>query len=71
VEACAAVRREAGVLPVGGQPAAHECESYRRSFDDAPVGMAWVGPDGRLLEVNPALCEIVGRTKPELLFADR
>jgi len=36
----------------------------------APIGMAIVGLDGRWIEVNPALCEIIGYTKEELLPID-
>ena len=35
-------------------------ERFRLSFDHAPIGKALVSPEGRLLEVNAALCEIVG-----------
>lgn len=42
-------------------------ESFRGAFEDAAVGMALVGTDGRWLRVNQALCEIVGYTEPELL----
>jgi diguanylate cyclase (GGDEF)-like protein/PAS domain S-box-containing protein len=40
---------------------------FRLSFDNAPIGKALVAPDGRFLEVNPALCGIVGYTRDELL----
>ena len=42
-------------------------ERFRRSFEDAAVGMALVGKDGRWLRVNQSLCEIVGYTDEELL----
>ena len=40
---------------------------FRETFDEAPIGIALVGPNGRWLEVNRALCEIVGYSEPELL----
>jgi two-component system, sensor histidine kinase and response regulator len=40
---------------------------FRETFDEAPIGVALVGPNGRWLEVNRALCEIVGYTEAELL----
>ena len=42
-------------------------ERFRLAFDGAPIGMALVGLDGRWLQVNPALCEIVGYPADELL----
>ncbi len=40
---------------------------FRETFDEAPIGVALVGPNGRWLEVNRALCEIVGYSEAELL----
>jgi diguanylate cyclase (GGDEF)-like protein/PAS domain S-box-containing protein len=37
------------------------------AFRDAAIGMALVAPDGRWLQVNPALCALVGYSAPELL----
>jgi PAS domain S-box-containing protein/diguanylate cyclase (GGDEF)-like protein len=42
-------------------------ERFRRAFDDAPIGMALVAPDGRFLRVNRALCEVTGYGEPDLL----
>jgi len=36
-------------------------------FDQAAIGMALVGLDGRFQRVNRALCELLGRTEDELL----
>ena len=41
-------------------------ERFRLAFDNAPIGMALVAPDGTFLRVNRALCEIVGYP-PEVL----
>jgi PAS domain S-box-containing protein len=35
-------------------------EQFRNAFGNAPIGMAIVSPDGRFLQVNRALCEILG-----------
>ncbi|MBX3024990.1 response regulator [bacterium] len=40
---------------------------FRGAFDHAVVGMAMVALDGRWLEVNRALCDIVGYDQAELL----
>ena len=42
-------------------------ERFRATFEQAAVGIAHVGPDGRWLRVNQALCDIVGYSREELL----
>ncbi len=42
-------------------------ERFRGAFEDAAVGMALVGLDGRWQRVNASLCELVGYSEPELL----
>jgi PAS domain S-box-containing protein len=46
---------------------------FRALFENAAVGIARVAPDGRWLEVNQRLCDIVGYAREELMtktFAD-
>jgi PAS domain S-box-containing protein len=42
-------------------------ERFRAVYEHAPVGIEQVGQDGRLLEVNPKLCAMLGYTREELL----
>jgi CheY-like chemotaxis protein len=41
-------------------------ERFRASFEDAPIGMGLSTLDGRWLEVNPALCDLLGRSPAQL-----
>jgi PAS domain S-box-containing protein len=43
---------------------------FRSAFDDAPIGMGLVSIEGRWLEVNRSLCEIVGYAEDDLLAMD-
>jgi PAS domain S-box-containing protein len=42
-------------------------ERFRAAFEGAPIGMGLSTVDGRWLEVNEALCELLGRTQTQLL----
>jgi PAS domain S-box-containing protein len=42
-------------------------ERFREVFENAPVGMMVVGVDGRLLQVNTALCRMLGYSAGDLL----
>ncbi|NVB76823.1 MAG: PAS domain S-box protein [Kofleriaceae bacterium] len=42
-------------------------ERFRLTIDEAPIGMALIGPDGRFVRVNRALCELVGYSAAELV----
>lgn len=39
---------------------------FRAAFEDSPVPISLTGPDGRMLMVNEAFCEMLGRTQEEL-----
>ena len=41
-------------------------ERFRTAFEAAPVGMALMALDGRLLKVNGAMCDIVGHAREQL-----
>ncbi len=40
---------------------------HRAAFDHSPLGLVYVGEDGRFNKVNPAMCEITGYLAEELL----
>jgi diguanylate cyclase (GGDEF)-like protein/PAS domain S-box-containing protein len=42
-------------------------ERFRQAFDNAPIGMCVVSVDMRFLQVNRALCEMLGYPEAELL----
>jgi diguanylate cyclase (GGDEF)-like protein/PAS domain S-box-containing protein len=42
-------------------------ELFRTAFDEAPIGMCLVAPDGRFLEVNAAFCSMMGYPPHELV----
>lgn len=42
-------------------------DSYRATFDNAPIGIMHSNADLKILHVNPKLCEILGYTREELL----
>ncbi|MGE5656856.1 MAG: PAS domain S-box protein, partial [Actinomycetota bacterium] len=50
------------------ESALRESESkFRSAFEDAAIGMALVGIDGKWLQVNQSLCKILGYSEPEFL----
>ncbi len=60
-------------LPIGKRPN-EELRASRQlfgsAFNFAPVGMAIVALDGRLLQVNQAFCRMLGYTEEELRATD-
>jgi diguanylate cyclase (GGDEF)-like protein/PAS domain S-box-containing protein len=42
-------------------------ERFRRAFESAPVGMVISEPTGRSLQVNAAMCQMLGYTREQLL----
>ncbi|HEX2281945.1 MAG TPA: PAS domain S-box protein [Thermomicrobiales bacterium] len=60
--------RAANETAEGANRALRESEErFRGAFDGASIGMALVSPEGRFLEVNRALCGILGYSEDELL----
>src|SRR2546425_10472853 len=45
-------------------------ERFRSAFDHASIGMALVSDNGRWLQVNRSLCQLVGYSEDELLTTD-
>ena len=45
-------------------------ELFRTAFEYAPIGMALLGVDGRFLQVNLALCRMMGYSMEEMLSRD-
>ena len=56
-----------GELYERGRALAEREELLRATFEDAPMGMARAGADGRLRHVNRALTQVLGRAAAELL----
>ncbi len=43
---------------------------FRTALMSSPIGMALVSPEGRWIDVNPVLCDLLGYTREELLVTD-
>src|SRR5579864_8282411 len=59
-------RLRAAPTPRAGA-AALDVERFRLAFEDSAIGMAIEDVDGRYLQVNPALCTMLGYTAEQLL----
>ena len=42
-------------------------EHFRLAFEYSPVALALIGPDGRYLQANPAMCHLTGYTDRQLV----
>jgi diguanylate cyclase (GGDEF)-like protein/PAS domain S-box-containing protein len=64
--------REAEAAQAAGdaREKASENDRFRSAFDFAAIGMAIVSTEGRWLQVNRSLCQILGYTEKELLLTD-
>ncbi|HET9869083.1 MAG TPA: PAS domain S-box protein, partial [bacterium] len=45
-------------------------EFFRTLFEESPIGMTLVFPDWRILNVNQALCDLLGYSRSELMAMD-
>jgi PAS domain S-box-containing protein len=63
----ASIRRETGVRRHAEDALRESEERFRSAMHHSPIGMALVSTSGEYLEVNPALCAIVGYSADELL----
>ncbi len=61
------VARDIGPLKARERAFASAEQRWRTAFEQAPVGMAHIGVDGRFRRVNPALCTMLGYTADQIL----
>jgi PAS domain S-box-containing protein len=63
----ATINREISVRRQAEDALRESEERFRSAMKHSPIGTALVSTDGRFVEVNPALCAILGYTREELL----
>jgi diguanylate cyclase (GGDEF)-like protein/PAS domain S-box-containing protein len=66
----AGASKQGGHQKASGSTADGCDDTFRHAFESAPIGMAIVGLDGRVLKANAALQELTGRSGDELLFME-
>lgn len=59
------------VPPADLLPEGLDAEAYRALYDFSPDGVLFTSPDGRVLAANPAACQILGRSEPEICARGR
>lgn len=62
-----AVARDVSLRKIAEESLKDSEERFRATFEQAAVGIAHVGLDGRWINVNQKLCDIMGYTREELL----
>ena len=58
-------RQNFATIQLAEPPLAYE--DLRQAFDNAPIGIAWADMAGRLVRVNPVMCQMLGRSRDELV----
>jgi PAS domain S-box-containing protein len=46
------------------------CDELNLTFENAPISMALVSPEGRRLRVSDSLCQVLGYMRDEMLATD-
>jgi PAS domain S-box-containing protein len=65
--ACLVVAQDIGDRKRAAESLRESEERFRTAFEHAPHGMCLCGPDGRFLQVNAALSQMLGYSRRELL----
>lgn len=58
------------MLALENIPLTDDCREFTSAFQHAAIGMALVSPEGWFMQVNRALCRILGYSETELLARD-